>query len=410
MGRRARQYRLLIDSHDSFGLGHLRRCRTIAHALVGHRADISVLILSGSPIIGSFSFRNRVDFVRIPGVIKLRRGDYTPLNLEIGIDQTLALRASIIRHTAEAFDPDLFLVDKEPWGLRGEVRETLVALKARGTTLVLGLRDVMDEPRRLAVEWQRKRAVTALNDLYDDVWIYGLPEVCEPLSAIPLLAAAAAKVRYTGYLRRTTSPEEHSHSVPPALVGNPYLLVTTGGGGDGAQLVDWVLRAYEHTPDLPYPALLVLGPFMRSAMQADFIARVERLEKVFAITFDAAIENLMVNAAGIVAMGGYNTFCEILSFDKPSLIVPRTAPRMEQLLRARRAEALGLASMLVADGDRPAETMARRLRDLPEQPRPSAVYLPALLDGLPFITEVVDGMLQEPARAGARLAVAGRPG
>jgi predicted glycosyltransferase len=249
-----------------------------------------------------------------------------------------------------------------------------------------------------------------LTDLYDDVWIYGLPEVCDPLSAIPLPPAAAAKVRYTGYLRRTASPEEHSHSVPPALVGNPYLLVTTGGGGDGAQLVDWVLRAYEHAPDLPYPALLVLGPFMRSAMQADFIARVERLDKVFAITFDAAIENLMVNAAGIVAMGGYNTFCEILSFDKPSLIVPRTAPRMEQLLRARRAEALGLASMLVADGDRPAETMAARLRDLPAQPRPSAVHLPALLDGLPFITEMVDGMLQEPARAGARLAVAGRSG
>ncbi|MGZ8996893.1 MAG: glycosyltransferase family protein, partial [Rhodospirillales bacterium] len=410
MRQRERQYRLLIYSHDSFGLGHLRRCRTIAHALVGHRADISVLILSGSPIIGSFSFRNRVDFVRIPGVIKLRRGDYTPLNLEIGIDEILALRASIIRHTAEAFEPDIFLVDKEPWGLRGEVRETLVALKARGTTLVLGLRDVMDEPRRLAIEWQRKRALPALNDLYDEIWIYGLPEVCNPLSAIDLPAATAAKVHYTGYLRRTPSPAEHPHSVPAGLAGNPYLLVTTGGGGDGAQLVDWVLRAYEHAPDLPFPALLVLGPFMRSAMQADFIARVEHLNKVFAITFDAAIENLMVNAAGIVAMGGYNTFCEILSFDKPALIVPRTTPRMEQLLRASRAEALGLASMLVAGANRSAETMAARLRDLPAQPRPSAVHLPALLGGLPVITEMVDGMLQEAPRARARLAVVGRSG
>jgi predicted glycosyltransferase len=26
--------RILIYSHDSFGLGHLRRCRAIAHALV----------------------------------------------------------------------------------------------------------------------------------------------------------------------------------------------------------------------------------------------------------------------------------------------------------------------------------------------------------------------------------------
>ena len=54
-----RDKRLLIYSHDSFGLGHLRRCRAIAHALVGRRRDLSVLILSGSPIIGSFDFRAR---------------------------------------------------------------------------------------------------------------------------------------------------------------------------------------------------------------------------------------------------------------------------------------------------------------------------------------------------------------
>ena len=29
--------RVLIYSHDSFGLGHLRRCRAIAHSLVDAR-------------------------------------------------------------------------------------------------------------------------------------------------------------------------------------------------------------------------------------------------------------------------------------------------------------------------------------------------------------------------------------
>jgi predicted glycosyltransferase len=116
--------RILIYSHDTFGLGHLRRCRTIAHALVERYKQLSVLILSGSPIIGSFDFRSRVDFVRVPGVIKLRNGDYTPLNLHIDIAETLSMRASIIQHTAEMFDPDLFIVDKEPVGLRGEVLPT----------------------------------------------------------------------------------------------------------------------------------------------------------------------------------------------------------------------------------------------------------------------------------------------
>src|SRR3954452_10570378 len=105
--------RVLIYSHDTFGLGHLRRCRTIAHSLVEADKDLSVLILSGSPIIGSFDFRARVDFVRVPGVIKLRNGEYTSLNLHIRTEETLSMRSSIIRHTAEIFDPDILLVDKE---------------------------------------------------------------------------------------------------------------------------------------------------------------------------------------------------------------------------------------------------------------------------------------------------------
>ena len=45
--------RILIYSHDTFGLGHLRRCRAIAHALVERYKQLSVLILSGSPSLRS---------------------------------------------------------------------------------------------------------------------------------------------------------------------------------------------------------------------------------------------------------------------------------------------------------------------------------------------------------------------
>src|SRR5918995_7367223 len=186
--------RVLIYSHDTFGLGHLRRCRTIAHALVERHKNLSVLILSGSPIIGSFDFRSRVDFVRIPGVIKLRDGEYTSLNLHIDIEETLAMRASIIRHTAEIFDPDLFLVDKEPLGLRAEVTDTLTMLKTRGTPCILGLRDVLDEPALLISEWERKNAASALARFYDEIWVYGLPRICDPLSGIDLRRSIHRKV------------------------------------------------------------------------------------------------------------------------------------------------------------------------------------------------------------------------
>jgi len=119
-----RQRRILIYSHDSFGLGHLSRCRTIANALVADDPDLSVLILSGSPIIGSFDFRSRVDFVRIPGVIKLSDGEYQSLGLHIDLEQTMEMRAAMIRQTALSFRPDLFIVDKAPLGPKGQVVPT----------------------------------------------------------------------------------------------------------------------------------------------------------------------------------------------------------------------------------------------------------------------------------------------
>ena len=388
MRTRRKDGRILIYSHDTFGLGHLRRCRTIAHALVERYKQLSVLILSGSPIIGSFDFRARVDFVRVPGVIKLRNGDYTPLNLHLDIAETLALRASIIQHTAEMFDPDVFIVDKEPVGLRGEVLETLKSLKRRGTRLVLGLRDVMDEPRLLEPEWQRKKALPALRDLYDEIWIYGLPQICDPLEGITMPLRVRHKMVYTGYLHREV-PKDGAPPRLPDITQRPYLLVTTGGGGDGESLIEWVLRAYEHDPLLPYPALLVLGPFMQAERQAEFMDRAKRLKRVDAITFHGQLEALVARAAGVVAMGGYNTFCEVLSLDKRALIVPRTAPRLEQHMRTERAAELGLVSMLSDDGSYDPAVMAAALRALPRQNRPSEVVVPGLLEGLTNVSRLV---------------------
>ncbi|MGE0119357.1 MAG: glycosyltransferase family protein [Dongiaceae bacterium] len=383
---------MLIYSHDTFGLGHLRRCRAIAHALVEHNKDLSALILTGSPIIGSFDFRARVDFVRIPGVIKLRNGGYTSLSLLIDIEETLAMRQSVIHHTADIFDPDLFIVDKEPLGLRGEVKNTLEMLKDRGVPLILGLRDVMDEPGLLAPEWERKNVLPALRDLYDDIWVYGLPQICDPLTGINLPRSVRQKMTYTGYLQRSL-PTKPTAPTPLSKISEPFILVTTGGGGDGEAIIDWVLRAYETDTGLPYPALLVLGPFMHSDRQAEFLLRASRLKRVEAITFDAQLESLMARAIGVVAMGGYNTFCEILSFDKRAVIVPRTVPRMEQYIRAVRAQELGLVSVLTDDDRHDPRVMATALRQLPQQKLPSQVVVPGLLDGQRNVFRLADRWL-----------------
>jgi len=397
MAERLEQSRILIYSHDSFGLGHLRRCRSIAHSLVARYKGLSVLILSGSPIIGSFDFKARVDFVRIPGVIKLKDGEYTSLGLHIDLEQTLAMRESIIYHTAVSFKPDLFLVDKEPTGLQGEVLSTLKMLQQHGCINVLGLRDVMDETGQLKREWARKKVPPVLDNLYHDIWVYGLEEMGSPIDGLGLPATTLAKIAYTGYLDREI-PNERNWTSPIDLDGS-FILVTAGGGGDGVEMVDWVIRAYESNADLPYRAVIVTGPFMQPSEQQEFHDRCERLDKVEILAFDSHIELLMEKAIAIVAMGGYNTFCEIMSFDKPALIVPRSVPRQEQLIRAERAVKLGLVSMLDPAGERDLASMVQALQALPAQPRPSLAKVAGLLDGHDNIAEMVRHYLEPDEQA-----------
>ena len=379
--------RILIYSHDSFGLGHLRRCRTIAHSLVEHYKGVSVLILSGSPIIGSFDFRARVDFVRIPGVIKLYNGEYTSLGLHIDLQHTLEMRSSIIRYTTETFKPDLFLVDKEPLGLNGEVLQTLEIARAGGAAVVLGLRDVMDDPELLRREWRRKNVLQALENLYDEIWVYGLPEMGDPMAGIPVPAAIRDKTVYTGYLRRHI-PQRRTPL--PVEQGVPYILATAGGGGDGEVMIDWVMRACEAGPSIPYDVVVVLGPFMHPEQRLEFELRAERLDRVHVIEFDNQVETLMKEAVGVVAMGGYNTFCEILTLNKRALLVPRSRPRREQTLRAERAQQLGLARMVSAENGRETRVMAQALRDLPHQTPPSEALIPGMLDGLDVVNQRVE--------------------
>ena len=379
--------KLLIYSHDSFGLGHLRRCRSIALNLVDRFDDLEVMIVSGLPLISQYEFHPRVQIALVPQIIKQRDGDYRASrngDLSSAIEQ----RAHVILDVALRFEPDVFLVDKEPLGIRGEVAPTLEALAERECRIVLGLRDVMDDPAMLRAEWERKRAVEAIDRYYDEVWIYGLPSVYEPLQGIPLPTSVTNRLIYTSYLRRDPSTDVLPEATPAG-----HLLVTPGGGGDGEDLVDQVLTALEGGAWTGRPVVIVSGPFMQADLRRNFGNRAATLPGVRLLEFVPSMETLVAGAAGIVAMGGYNTFCEILTFDKPAVIVPRTTPRLEQFIRAERAETLGLVRMLTDVDAREPGRMAEALRQLVDQPRPSAAEIPGLLDGHTKIAERMEVLL-----------------
>jgi len=387
--------RIMFYSHDTFGLGHLRRSRALATALTRADPESSAIILTGSPVAGRFTFPERVDHIRLPGVTKLPDGSYVSQTLGMGIDDTTSLRAGIIQTAIEQYEPDLLIVDKEPTGFRGELLPTLEWLRLRGRTrTVLGLRDVLDEPEVLAAEWDRKGALTACEKFYDEVWVYGVRDVYDPTEGLALSNEIRDRMYWTGYLRREVSDA-------PMLDEEPYVLITPGGGGDGAALVSLVLDAYEQDPTLTPKAKLVYGPFLSGDTRDAFDARVAALDgRVTAVGFDSRIEQLFAGAEGVICMGGYNTFCEVLSFDKRAVIVPRTVPRLEQWLRASRAEQLGLVRMLeeTRDGMTPASMIAA-IRDLPTQGKPSDAGAGGLLDGLDVVIERATALMQEGANA-----------
>ena len=390
--KRLNDARILMYSHDTFGLGHLRRCRAIAHALVDRFKGLKVLILSGSQIAGAFDFKARVDFVKIPSVIKLYSGEYTSINEHIDIQETLAMRESLIRDTAELFEPDIFIVDKEPMGLRGEVEKTLEMLQSTGCTTVLGLRDVMDSPKLLAQEWSKKNILAKIANFYDEVWIYGPESFWNPLQDLEVPESVISKIQYTGFLQRDTPAVDvfqEQHNLPES-----YILVTAGGGGDGADLMSMVLAAREYDRNLIYPLVLVPGPFMKSELREEIHKRAGNLQNVSIIDFDNELETVINGASAVIGMCGYNTFCEILSFDKPTLFVPRTKPREEQLLRATRANELKLTTVLDADQAIDPEKMANAMHQLLHAQPPSASPYDAKLDGQKKVCKRVQLLLK----------------
>jgi predicted glycosyltransferase len=364
---------------------------------------LNILIISGSPIAGAFDYRARVDFVKIPSVIKLRNGEYTSLDRHIDLHETLQMRQSIIRYTAETFQPDLFIVDKEPMGLGGELEETLSYLKTRATTLVLGLREVMDAPRLLDAEWKRRDVMRKIDLFYDQIWVYGPSDFYDPLRELEVPATVRSRMSFVGFLPRHVLASQ----LPSHRPDSDYILVTTGGGGDGAELVHNVLDSYQQDASLQHRALIVLGPYMPARKRRKLFKKGKKCPWVKIIEFDSHMENLIAEAKGVVAMCGYNTFCEILSFDKPAVIVPRVRPREEQLIRAQRAAELGLIDMLLPEQAADSALFATALKALPNRMRPSQASTNLHLEGLQNITQSVGTWLTQKSHARLKVVESG---
>jgi len=335
-------YNILMYSHDTYGLGHIRRSMAIATHLV--EPGVNILILTGSPIAGRFQIPEGIDFVRVPGMIKRSNTVYVPHSINIDAHHAMHIRQSIIEATAKAFDPKLFIVDKVPLGLKGELKPTLEWFRDKRpqTRIVLGLRDILDDAASTRRDWEHKDFNRVLEELYSEIWIYGNKDFYDPVKEYAIPESLNRKIVYTGYIPRPVPPKKYFDK---GRGRKKLVVVTTGGGGDGYPVLDTYLKMLEQKGKPPFRSLLITGPFIPRDRLDELLERA-RACNVPLVSFMKKIERKLAEAELIISMGGYNTVCEILSMKKNSLIIPRETPRLEQTIRASILQDRGLASYL----------------------------------------------------------------
>ncbi|MCA3269256.1 MAG: hypothetical protein LW855_01350 [Alphaproteobacteria bacterium] len=362
--------RLLIYSHDTFGLGHLKRCRSIAAAITAARPDVRVLIATGSPLAERFPALERVDLVRLPAVQKNSAGGYAPLQSGLSLPEVLELRSQLLAEMGADFKPDVLLVDKEPLGLGGELEPLLEELTAQGSRLILGLRDILDAPEALAREWQKSGVMEAMAR-YHSIWVYGDAALYKPLSGLPVSPQLNERLQYLGYLAQ-----------PPAegAADMDTVLVTTGGGGDGAALLTGMLHVAALRQQLKFH--LITGPFVGGSAFEALAAQAAPLKNVILEQFQPDLAASFARAGVVVAMAGYNTFCDVLAGRKRAVFAPRTSPRQEQLLRAEQAAAMGLGVLAMPEDVADPVKLAARLEQARAMPLPPQGVYSALTGGL----------------------------
>lgn len=333
--------KIMLYSHDSWGLGHLRRSLAIAHQINRAIPETTCLIATGSPVATSFPLDAGVEIMKLPSVTKDNAGRYQSRQLRSSYSDLLKLRRGLLDSAFEHFRPDLLIVDHQLIGLDGELLPVLQRARSEGTRCIYGMREVLDSGTVTERGWANQNSQWALQQAYDEIWIYGDRERFDTVAAYPSLAAASSRITFTGLIQNGQSGNV-GRSDPRHQV-----LVTAGGGEDGAQL----LLAYAQGLVQSQPAwhsTIVAGPLMSAANATRLEQMLRPLRLVTYHRFHQCIADLLHNSDAVVSMAGYNSCAEIIAARCPAILVPRTAPRQEQLIRARYLENCGAATTLLS--------------------------------------------------------------
>ena len=383
--------RIVLYSHDTMGLGHKRRNWLIAQALGSAGLEVDILLISGMGEANTVPMPTGIDTLTLPALSKTGDGQYQARRLNLDLQEIVRLRSQLILTAIQNFKPDVLVVDNVPRGAVRELDATLEYIRRHlPTRCVLGLRDVLDTPAAVRRDWHRADNMAAIRRYFDTVWIYGDASIYDCRREYRFPTDIAAKMRPLGYLDPRTRPASAAAQAEIQQLGLPakrdLILCQVGGGQDGSTLATAFAQA-------TFPAgtvgVLLTGPFMPAEARQQLRALAQANLHLRLVDYLAEPSLLLAQASRVVAMGGYNTTCEILAYQKTALVVPRLSPRQEQWIRAERLRRHGLIDLL-----HPAKLSPQALTEWLHRPQPACPTYPDLnLSGLKNLVSEVQRLI-----------------
>src|SRR4051794_16660339 len=85
--------RVALYSHDTMGIGHMRRNLLIAQALAAPPVSATVLLIAGAREAAAFTMPPGVDCLTLPSLYKTADGRYQSRALGLSLDELIDLRS-----------------------------------------------------------------------------------------------------------------------------------------------------------------------------------------------------------------------------------------------------------------------------------------------------------------------------
>ncbi len=359
--------RALIYVQHLLGIGHLARVNRIARAF--HEAGVRTTLVRGGPDAGLLPV-DGVELVRLAPV-KVTASDMTTLlhaDGRVFMETDKAARRDHLLACLHATRPDILLLEAFPFGRRQMRFELLPLLEAarimRVPVIAASIRDLLQENRKPG---RAEETVDLVNRYFDLVLVHGDRELTPLARTFSQAHRIADRTRYTGLVGPDT---------PATIQRTHTVVVSAGGGGVGARLLESAIRAAPLTPFRDDPWLVLAGPNLPEADYAHLQAIADNTAaRIEVIRSVPDLPAYLAGARVSVSQAGYNTVADILVAGCATVLVPfASGGETEQTMRAEALATSGRAVVVREDNLDPA-SIAAAIRQAVSLPQATVMQL-----------------------------------